>query len=416
MLGRLGGSPATLVALVRDPTSAPPHQLRALKLLDREMLVEGPGDASFAEAARRAGRLRHPNIVALRGFGSSASVHHLVMEYVFGASLAQLLRASSWARTPLTVGVLMRIFTAVLEAVEHAQDAPDEGGEPLRMAHGFLTPHNILVGFDGVVKVADFGIARITNEAARRVPGNEPLVYAYMAPEQIAGAPPSARSDVYSIGVCLWEALTGKWLFAGESAQAVQRAVSSAQVRRPSEVTPALSPLVDELVMRALARSPEARWASAREMREAIEALIRRSGVTFGAAEIAAELGEIFHAPRVDVSFALQSAATSTLSPCDLLRQVDVTRHQGKRVVVLPETRSAQDLLPRELFPEPLDLHSERARPWSAMPVMPEAPPPAPAPSDPAPLERAPRPRRRLGWAALGLVTLLAALVWAALG
>ena len=176
MLGRLGGSPSTLVALVRDPGSRPPRALRALKLLDRELLGDLGKDTVFAAAVRRAGRLRHPNIVGLRGFGSTALVHHLVMEYVFGASLAQVLRASAWARTPLTVGAVLHVVASVCRALEYAQEVQDERGEPLSLVHGYITPHNILVGFDGGVKVADFGIAHLSNRASCRVPGNEPLI------------------------------------------------------------------------------------------------------------------------------------------------------------------------------------------------------------------------------------------------
>jgi len=381
MLGRLGGSPSTLVALVRDPGSAPPHQLRALKLLDRELLADLGGDAAFSEAVRRAGRLRHPNIVALRGFGSTSTVHHVVMEYVFGASLAQVLRASAWARRPLTVGSVLHIVGSVCQALEHAQETSDEAGKPLGLAHGFITPHNVLVGFDGVVKVADFGIAHLTNRASRRVPGNEPLICAYMSPEQVEGETPGPRSDVFSLGVVLWEALTGQPLFGHGTPEEVRRAVKNKIIPKPSEVTPGLSHVADSIVMRALERDPSARWSSARAMRFAIEALFRRAGMEIDAAEIARELSSIFRAPPVDVGFALHGAATSTLSPCDLLRAIETTRHDGKLILVLPEERGAHDLAARELFPEPHDLSSERVRPWSTMaapkePSMPRIPKP----------------------------------------
>ncbi len=429
MLGRLGGSPSTLVALVRDPASRPPRALRALKLLDREILGDTGKDAAFASAVRRAGRLRHPNIVGLRGFGSTAHVHHLVMEYVFGASLSQVLRASAWARTPLTVGAVLHVVASVCRALEHAHTVTDDQGQPLSLVHGYITPHNILVGFDGVVKVADFGIAHLSNRASCRVPGNEPLICAYMSPEQVAGEPAGPRSDVFSLGVVLWEALTGRTLFSGDSSDEVRAAVLSRPVARPSTVTAGLSAVADDIVMRALARDPEQRWASARAMRLAIEALFRRAGIGIDDREIASELGGIFRRPSVDVGFALHAAATSTLSPCDLLRAVETHRF-GERVVrVLPEERSAEDLAARELFPAPYDFASERARPWSARPApRDETPPPIAwaspkeerTPDLPVPEETATevmaRPTVPLRWVVTGLVLLAALLaVWALL-
>jgi hypothetical protein len=436
MLGRLGGSPSTLVALVRDPGSRPPRALRALKLLDRELLGDLGKDTVFAAAVRRAGRLRHPNIVGLRGFGSTALVHHLVMEYVFGASLAQVLRASAWARTPLTVGAVLHVVASVCRALEYAQEVQDERGEPLSLVHGYITPHNILVGFDGGVKVADFGIAHLSNRASCRVPGNEPLICAYMSPEQVAGEPAGPRSDVFSLGVVLWEALSGRVLFSGDTTEAVRQAVCTRTIVRPSEATPGLSTVADELVMRALSRDPAMRWGSARAMRLAIESLFRRAAIAIDDSTVAEELDVIFRRPSVDVGFALHAAATSTLNPCDLLRAVETHRF-GERVVrVLPEDRRAEDLAARELFPAPHDFVSERARPWSALPAprddgapwrepAPWSPPADERPPDVVvplvpptlPPPRAPERGPGRGWA-VGVVALLlsAAVLWGWLG
>jgi len=368
LLGRLGGSPSTLVALVRDPSSSPPFVARAVKLFDTHLLDDPRFSERFFFEARRAARVRHENLVAITGFGTAGPVHHLIMEYVFGASLAQLLRASAWAKTPLPAGLVLHIARSLARALSAAWEAPDERGEPLGLTHGFVTPHNVLIGFDGRPKLADLGVARITNRASVRASTGAEGIYAYMSPEQARGEEVDPRSDVFSLGIVLWEALTGQPLFRGKSRQEVIEAVTRLPIRRPSRWASSVTPAVDAIVLRALERVPSRRFAHATEMANAIDALLDR-GPPVDDRAMASVMKFLFERPIVARNFAAQSVAANVISPCDLRRAVEVHRYQGADYLVIPDRLVVHGMSLAELFPREADFESERVRPWSARPA-----------------------------------------------
>ncbi|MFO0726034.1 MAG: serine/threonine-protein kinase [Myxococcota bacterium] len=368
LLGRLGGSPSTLVALVRDPSSSPPFVARAVKLFDTQLLDDRRFSEHFFLEARRAAMVEHPNLVSIIGFGTTGPVHHLLMEYVFGASLAQLLRASAWAKTPLSIGAVLHIGRSIAHALAAAWEREDEEGKPLELIHGFVTPHNVLVGFDGRPKLADLGVARITNRASVRASTGAEGIYAYMSPEQARGDGIDARSDVFSLGIVLWEALTGHPLFRGKSRQEVIEAVTRAPIRRPSRFVPSITPAVDAIILRALERVPSRRFSHAMELGAALDALLDR-GPPIDDRRVAAEMKQLFELPIVGRNFATQSVASNVISPCDMRRAIEVHRFQGTDYLVIPDRLVVHGMSLAELFPREADFSAERARPWSARPA-----------------------------------------------
>lgn len=309
LLIRLASGGAANVFLVRDTKAPDPGRLLALKILLPSLASNEDFLRMFFAEAKIASRLQHPNIVAIAGFGQVDGIHCLAMEYVFGASLAQILRASARARKPLTVGVLLRITAIVCEALHYAHEMRDTDGErALGIVHRDVTPQNILIGFNGVPKLTDFGIAKATNRGWETQAGIVKGKFSYMAPEQALGKKVDRRSDVFCTGIVLWEALTGRELFRGSTPMEVLAAIREQKIEPPSKVVEGLTPIVDPIVMKALRRSPRARYQTAKEMRDDIEDLIRRAGVTIDHDTISQELAAIYGDEIVRRAFALRNA------------------------------------------------------------------------------------------------------------
>ncbi len=250
---RLGGDEAT-VAIKRTHS----HFAR-----DPEFI------AMFLDEARIAARVEHPNVVKQLDFLAVEDELLLVMEYVEGESLARLMRLTDG---PIAPAIAVAIVLGALRGLEAAHAATNELGEALRIVHRDVSPQNIMVGVDGVTKVLDFGVAKAVGrlQATTRhgeIKGKVP----YMAPEQLTGASVDARADIYACGVLLWEALTGRRLFAADNDGAVLAKVLAGAARPPRELVPTLPPALDAFVMRSIELDPDDRFASATDAAAALE-------------------------------------------------------------------------------------------------------------------------------------------------
>ncbi len=222
--------------------------------------------AMFLDEARLAARIRHPNVVPTLDVVTTEGEIFLVMEYVQGESLGRLVRALRGATRPTDTRIMSTIMSNVLLGLHAAHEAKNEQGEALGIVHRDVSPQNVIVGVDGVARVLDFGVAKAVGRLQSTQDGQVKGKLAYMAPEQLHGSPVTRQSDVYAAAVVTWEALTGQRLFNGESEAAMIMAVLQGPVRPPSSVAPHVPDFVDDVVMRGLSRSPERRYATAREM------------------------------------------------------------------------------------------------------------------------------------------------------
>jgi serine/threonine-protein kinase len=240
----------------------------------------------------------------------------LVMEFVQGESLSRLMRASRQRHENPPSRVVAAIMADVLHGLHAAHEATSEKGEPLGLVHRDVSPHNVLVGADGVARVVDFGVAKAAGRIQTTREGQIKGKIAYMAPEQITGAV-SRRSDVYAVSVVLWEALTGKRLFAGENEAAVLNQVLNAKVTPPTQLVQGLDPAWDEIVCKGLEREESKRWETAREMAVAIETRLQLARATQVAewveslaaeslAKRAAEVADIESSSDIEVVPAMQ--------------------------------------------------------------------------------------------------------------
>jgi serine/threonine-protein kinase len=248
-------------------------RLYAVKRILPTLAEDGDLVRMFLDEARVAVQLAHRGIVPVHELGKLPGGYYIAMDYVAGQDLRALtahFRAMGVAPPP---EVVAHVGAEVADALDHAHRGRGAGGEALHVVHRDVSPANVLVGFDGQVRIIDFGIAQAAHRRAGRA-GRAPGVlrgkFAYMSPEMVRGLPVDRRSDVFALGVVLWELLAMRRLFTGPSELAVMEKVRAAQVPPPSSVNRAVPPELDAVLLRALAREPEDRYAWASELRDAL--------------------------------------------------------------------------------------------------------------------------------------------------
>jgi serine/threonine protein kinase len=223
----------------------------------------------FLNEARIAARLEHPNIVVTYEFGEVEGVYFMAMEFLLGEDLAAILaRTREMGPVPLQIAAM--IAHQALGGLHYAHEIRDSNGQPAGLVHRDVNPSNILITYHGTVKLLDFGVVKNPTTAGTS-PGTFKGKYGYCAPEQILGEPVDRRTDVFCVGIVLWECLTGQRLFKGNSDAAAIDAVRSQTIVPPSSIRPEIPKELDEITMRALSRNRSKRFASAHEMAEAID-------------------------------------------------------------------------------------------------------------------------------------------------
>lgn len=233
----------------------------------------------FLDEARVAVQLDHPGIVPVHELGKLPGGYYIAMDYVAGRDLRALAARFRAAAEPVPLEVVAHVVSEVADALDHAHRGRAADGRELRVVHRDVSPANVLVGFDGRVRVIDFGIAQA---AHRRGGASADAVlrgkFGYMSPEMVRGLPVDRRSDVFALGTVLHELLAGRRLFTGPTELAVMEQVRSARPPPPSAANPRVPPELDRIVLKALAREPEERFAWASELRDALRSLARPLG------------------------------------------------------------------------------------------------------------------------------------------
>ena len=238
----------------------------ALKLVRADAGEGGDLARMFVQEAKLASRLHHANIVHVFGFEQVEGCYAIAMELVRGRSLRAVLDRCREAGVRFGLPRAVHVAAEVARALAYAH-RPRERGGVAGIVHRDVSPQNVLVSFEGEVKLADFGIARAIDAAGLTNPGTLKGKVAYMAPEQARGQPVDARADVFALGVVLWELCTGGRLFARETEAATLAVVADGPpASRPSEWNESVPPELDEVVLAALERDPERRTATADEM------------------------------------------------------------------------------------------------------------------------------------------------------
>src|SRR3990167_5643340 len=242
----------------------------------------------FRDEAKITMRLDHPNIARINEFGVEAGVHYIEMEYVAGEDVRRIEKRAAAAGKGIPIGVILRVIADAAAGLDFAHKAKDAKGNPLGLVHRDVSPQNVLVGFDGSVKLIDFGVAKAAGRAQHTATGILKGKFPYMSPEQAQGEELDCRSDVFAIGIVLWEQLTGRRLFKGENDLATQRLVRACQVPAPSSVEPSVPTGLDPITLKALAKDPKDRFQDAGELRNALEEFALQNAIPTSSSSLAA--------------------------------------------------------------------------------------------------------------------------------
>jgi serine/threonine protein kinase len=248
----------------------------------------------FLHEARLAGSLHHHNIVQVYDIGEENGKPYFAMEYVHGEDLRTVLRRLHERAEQMPLQHLVTIMSAVATALHHAHEQRGPNREPLDIVHRDVTPANILVGYDGNVKVVDFGIARaaakMTETQSGMLAGKAP----YLAPEQCTGGSIDRRSDVFAVGTVMFELATVRRLFKGDNEFLTMSSIVKGTVPKPSTFRKDLPPELDEIVLRALAREPAARYQNAGQLHDALETFAIKHGLRTSGTALAAYMKQLF--------------------------------------------------------------------------------------------------------------------------
>jgi serine/threonine protein kinase len=248
----------------------------------------------FLDEARIAARLHHPNVVEIYDLGREGEALFIAMEFVHGEDLRKLEKRGAELNRPISIPIACRIVRDAARGLDYAHKRTDAAGKSLSIVHRDVSPQNILVGFDGSVKVADFGVAKAADKATITASGVIKGKHPYMSPEQALGKEDlDHRTDLFALGVVLYEAVTNVRLFRRATDLLTLQAVAECEVMPPSKVHAAIPPALDEILMTALSREREDRYPSCAELGDALDAFLATQGDSSGAA-VGRAVSELF--------------------------------------------------------------------------------------------------------------------------
>jgi serine/threonine-protein kinase len=325
----------------RDGAAAPEGQV-AIKVLNEHRALDAEALALFLHEARVCALLDHPNIASVLDVGVAEGRHYLSMEYVDGVDLRDLLGTAARAGRTVPYATAIAIIAAAAAGLDHAHRRCGADGKPLHLVHRDVSLSNIMVGHDGAVKVVDFGIASTTISDVHTLPGIVRGKASYMSPEQCLGDKLDHRTDVFALGVVLYELTTGARCFHGKSDFERMLAVVRNDYIAPGQIVADYPPELERVIRTALAASPNHRYASCASMIEALEGVLAGRGWTGGAQPIARLMAELYEAGGGARALAPAGAADATTPTIPAIPEPAVTARQP----VLPHMLAESGAIP----------------------------------------------------------------------
>lgn len=346
------------VFLAEAPVRTGRHRYVALKQIHPHLARDRTFVDMFLDEARLASLIQHTHVCDVFDFGEHRGQQYLVMEYLVGEPISTLGR--SLRRTASSSGVpqalaMARIIADAAEGLHAAHELRDASGESLGVVHRDVSPDNIFLTYDGVVKIVDFGVASATRQLHKTRTGIIKGKYAYLQPEVLRGEKPDRRADVWSLAVVLWELLTHERLFHRESDFLTLRAVADAELRPPSRVRREVPAELDKIVLRALCRDPAQRYQTARALADDLNGFIAHRREAVGFAQLAALMDRVLSGCKLErlrfiESVAAQCGAQERLTDSDTTPTVNRLSSAPPGSEPLPEAAAAEDGL-RDRFP-----------------------------------------------------------------
>ncbi|ANE47483.1 serine/threonine protein kinase [Paenibacillus swuensis] len=265
IISRIGGGGMALVYKGHDILL---NRKVAVKVLRQQFVHDEEFIRRFRREAQSAASLSHPNVVSIYDVGQEDEIHYIVMEYIDGHNLNEIIQE----RAPLQAEESVRVASQICDALEHAHQN--------HIIHRDIKPHNILIGKNGRVKVTDFGIARAVTSSTITQTGSVIGSVHYFSPEHAKGVVTGEKSDLYSLGIVLYQMLTARLPFLGESPISVALKHLQEQLEEPRRVNPSIPQSVENVILKAMRKNPEERYQSATEMLKDLETCLRPERVS----------------------------------------------------------------------------------------------------------------------------------------
>lgn len=298
-------------------------------LADDEKFVE-----MFLDEARLAAQLSHPNIVQIFDLGEAEGSYFIAMEFIDGVDLSDVIERASSLQHAVPPAVAARIVADVCMALDYAHTFKNREGEALNLVHRDISPQNVLLTRTGVTKVVDFGVAKAANRQHKTQTGAVKGKLSYMSPEQISGKPIDGRSDIFALGIVLYELVTTQRPFGHESELLAITAILNEQPPAPRTVVDGVPVELEDVIFKALAKDPDERYASAREMQRALEKVLQDGGALLSGRDLEEYLSDLF-----------SDAPTHRVGQVALVMPTDVSADISSRFrgsVTTPDHPSAQ--------------------------------------------------------------------------
>lgn len=302
-----GGMAEVLLSVARGPSGF--NKLVVLKTMREELATDDELRGMFLAEARLSARLNHPNVVQVYEVVDTA-LPCIVMEYLEGQPMSALCHTAS---ERFTLPLRLRAISEVLGGLQYSHELTDYDGTPLNLVHRDVSPQNVFLTYDGVVKVLDFGIAKASNTAVQTRTGVVKGKLEYMPPEQLCGTDVDRRADVFAVGCMLWDAAAGKRLWADMPEGDVMRALIEGNVPKPSALRP-VDPELEAIIMKALAAEPSDRYATALDLRVAIDQYLAERYPTTSQRELGELVSDVFAEQREERKRQIHLAITRPFS------------------------------------------------------------------------------------------------------
>ncbi|WP_394837850.1 protein kinase [Pendulispora rubella] len=266
----------------------------AIKKIHAHLLEDESFVQMFLDEARIVARISHSNVATVFELGKHEDCYWIAMEYLHGEPLRELMRRTEEIGTPMPPEIACRVIADAAEGLHAAHELVGKNGEKLQLVHRDVTPHNLFVTYDGTTKVVDFGIAKFASRISNTRAGTLKGKLAYMSPEQVHGEPIDRRTDLFALGVVLWELTTGQRLFRMDNDLDTLAKVQECNVPRPSTLVRGYPIDLEKIVMKVLARNRNERFKTARELSRALQSLLMRRGLFIASDEVASYVQSIF--------------------------------------------------------------------------------------------------------------------------
>jgi serine/threonine protein kinase len=294
ILAKLATGGMAEIFLARGESTAGVGRYVVLKRIIRDRANDTHFVQMFLEEARLAAQLQHANIAQVYDIGKLGDSYFFTMEYVHGETVRGLLQRARSLRRELPLHVILTVVAGAAAGLHHAHERIGIDGRPLGIVHRDVSPSNLMISYDGSVKVVDFGVAKAENRAQETRSGAVKGKISYLSPEQCRGAPVDRRSDLFSLGIVFWEMLTTERLYRRASDFENMTAIVNEPPPPPSRHRPELPWDLEQLSLRLLSKTGEERFQSADELVETIEAIAARNGLALSVSALGRFMKELF--------------------------------------------------------------------------------------------------------------------------